>query len=82
MPNKIKKQYLYDYPEQRKLSAQLRRGDRAIVAEKTGYTLMSIIKMCKGQRRMKPEIKRVIEQLIFVNQQISQITYEKKQRND
>ena len=82
MSNKIKKQYRYNYPEQRTLSAQLRRGDRMIIAEKTGYSFYTIIQMCKGQRRMKPEIKRVIEEMILVNEQISKIIYDKKQLND
>ena len=82
MSNKIKKQYLYDYPEQRKLSKQLRRGDRMIIAEKTGYSFHTILQMCNGQRKMNPKIKRVIEDIILVNEQISKIIYDKKKQND
>jgi len=74
--------YKYDFPENRQISLFLRRGDKSIIAEKTGYTLQAIRKICKGERRMKPEIKQVIEQLILVNEQISKITYKKKQQND
>lgn len=67
MIKKAEKQYQYNYPEQIKISEGLEKGDRKIIAEKTGYSFEMIIKMCKGVRKMTPKVEKYIKLITIAN---------------
>lgn len=74
MTKKTKKQYFYDFPEQRELSKGLRYGDMEAIANKTGYKRNTISEMCSGRRKMNDKVKSVIKQIIEHNKQFEKIT--------
>jgi len=62
--------YTYDYPEQRELAKTLRISDKSYIARLTGYSETHISYMCDGKRRMKPEVKQIIEKLNLMRREI------------
>jgi len=60
-----KKQYTYDYPEQRKLANNLIAGDIKFIAKETGYKPNTISKMCTGIRKMNKDVEKVIKEKLL-----------------
>ena len=54
---------LVKFPENRKIKDKLLRGDRATLAEYTGFTLGTINEMLKGYRRFTPGMENAIIRL-------------------
>ncbi|MDD2962538.1 MAG: hypothetical protein PHQ65_03710 [Bacteroidales bacterium] len=52
------------FPENRKVSAVLQKGDRQRIATETGYTIISIRDMLQGYRRMPDKVKQAIVNLM------------------
>ncbi len=70
---KKKWNYTYDFPEQRELCAPLNGEDKRLIAEKIGCTRGHVISICNGRRRMKPEVKSLVEQILKLKQQMKSI---------
>lgn len=52
------------FPENKKISAQLERGDRVIIAQYSGYTEGTIREMMNGYRRITDKAARSIIRLM------------------
>ena len=64
MTTKTKKQYTYDYPEQRELCTDLISGDQPYIAKLTGYTTETIRLMCLGKRKMQPKVEKLVKKIL------------------
>lgn len=71
--SKKKWNYTYDFPEQRALCAPLSGQDKVLIAEKMGYTREHVISVCSGKRRMKPEMRTLVEKILDIKQQMKSI---------
>ena len=74
--NKI---YTYDFPEQRELSKDLKRGDTSLLADLTGYSLVTISQMCRGRRKMADIVKLMINKIYEVREMMEDYAQELKQ---
>ena len=43
--------YVYDYPDQREIAKDLYTDDKAVIAEKLGYSMKYVSSWCYGKRR-------------------------------
>ncbi|MEA3452449.1 MAG: hypothetical protein U9Q83_11195 [Bacteroidota bacterium] len=75
----MSKIYTYDYPEQRELAKDLRVGDTTLLSDLTGYSLSSITRMCRGQRRMADIVKLLIYKIYEVRLMMGEYAEEQKQ---
>lgn len=71
--------YKYDYPEQRELSKDLKRGDITILANWAGYARSTISKMCSGDRKMPENVKKLIEKIYELQSEFE--SYAERQKN-
>ena len=46
-----KNKYVYDYPDQREIAKHIFLDDKAVIADKLGYSIEYIGKWCRGQRK-------------------------------
>jgi len=59
-----KKKYVYDFPEQREFCSGLQYGDIVYIAKVTGYSISQTTNVVNGKRKMKDNMKIVIEKVL------------------
>lgn len=67
-----KQKYTYHYPEQITLCEDLLIGDHDFIAKKVSLSPSYVSNMCRGIRKMKPEVKNLIEKLIDFRKSIDE----------
>jgi hypothetical protein len=75
MDNKIKRKYVYDFPEQREIAKFLLSDDRTMIAHKTGLSIYTVNDWCEGKRR-NPEIKDLATKFAKINKEIELVKSE------
>jgi hypothetical protein len=77
MDKKIKRKYVYDFPEQRKIAYYLFLDDKSMIAHKTGLSIRTVKDWCKGKRR-NPKVMELAVRFAKINQDIELIKSEIK----
>jgi hypothetical protein len=66
MDKKEKVKYLYDFPDQREIAKTLLIDDKQIIAERTGYSINTVIAWCKSTRK-NVDIETLAKHLSEIN---------------
>lgn len=60
------------FPENRKIAINLKRGDRKIIAENTGFSVGYIYDVFKGYRRLTDDIAKAVISLLEEREKINE----------
>ncbi|MEI6898668.1 MAG: hypothetical protein WCL00_02225 [Bacteroidota bacterium] len=66
-----RKQYLYDYPENREIGAKLNIGDAVFIAKTVGCHVQYVRQVLKRGVRNNEKIKKIALKLIALREEIS-----------
>lgn len=66
------------YPENIPLKSALRRGDLRLIAKASGKSEELILRIFRGERRLKPEVRRVYDVVAAMNADLAAALSNKK----
>lgn len=70
-----------NYPENVELKKELKRGDLKLIARATSKSEQLIKKVFSGTRKMKPEVRRVYDIVVYFNKELERVLMLNKKQN-